>query len=734
MTFHPRVVLTLALALQLAFAGVMAADAAGLRMVPTDTLRPLVGFTYLSAVPGVLLLGILRVRAADLADLIVCGVGASVSLLMVLGATMNSVLPHFGVHQPITEKPLALAVSVVVLVLCSLYYHRGRPLEILQGPSIRIDRTIMQALLLATIVLGARLFLHRSANGLLLVAVGTIALVPLIALNRRGNAGDTWLIWVVGLSLLWFRALSQQYLDVIGDPYVERYFASLVQEAGLWDPGIRNTHNAMLGEVILLPLYTILLNIRLDDTFKVVYPMLFALMPVAAYRFHCREFGREVGLLAAFLIMFNPVFFNDYAQATRWGMALFFLATILRLVSDGPISPPRGALIVAFSFALIASHYTTAYKFMLFLTVLSGIILGSILLRRTTQGELSPAPGFIFVYAALYVALMFLWYSNVASGAAISLLKNVSIFQALPSGRILEYPGFASTMYFLQQTWPLSIRVTLFLTYLVFLMAGVGVMRDVYLALRRQQGAASPFYLCVTVAYTAPLILFVILGSTRAQFMSLLLLAPYAVTGSVTVWRLFAGMTRAGPVPARLTRTARVALCLCSTALLLFSSGFVSEVALRKADYAPTTFISRARLHEIGEPYFTFALFRSYLPARDVSAARWLAMYRAPHRLICADGVPGDLAIGMVGLVGYGLIPGEEILPLGQEAARVDCYLYLRYYSYVLRSLFRVFPLEKYSVEELGLADMTAIYTNGGAGVFAAPSAGLAQTPPRKRQ
>lgn len=726
MALGPRTILILSFALSVSFGALLLAEAANVQLVPVSVLRPIVGFLHLSLTPGFLLLGIIGARPAGIAELLVYAIGASMSILMILGLLLNIILPHLGVLQPMSEVPLAVGVSTSILLLGILYYTR-RPSTVWRLPLPNAVQVAMQAVPITAVILGARLFLDRSANWLLLAVVAALALAPLLALYLRRDpeesteslhARDAAFLWTVALSLLWFRALSQRYLDAFGDPFVERYFAALVQEAGRWDPGIRYIHNAMLVEVILQPLFANLLSISLDDTFKFVYPMLFAMTPVAAYCLNRRIFGREVGLISAFLIIYNPVFFNDYAQATRWGIALFFLTSILLLMTEKTLAiPHQVALILTFSFSLITSHYTTSYFFMFSLVVLCGMIVMTRALSPGTLADSEIPTRFLLLYTAFFLAALFMWYSNLAGGAGIAFLEHASIFW---TGRLIPFPGAAQ--WILQGAWPSSVRITAFLTLLVVLLGAVGWVRGAILIARGVRASVHPVHLAVTAAYISPLILFALVGSGRALFMSLLLLAPYAVRGLVAVWRSLGGLGGVAHGTTGVDRWAYAAACLVASALLLFSSGFMSETVLKGADYAPTVFVSRMRLDSIDDPYFTYTLFRSYVPAEDVVAARWLNAHRARTTPVYVDGMPQEATIGAVTLVGYGLIPPNEIFPLGTAGEIKNAYVFLRSYSYTLGLLFRVAPFESYSVNDVGVMDMQAVYTNGLAGVFSRPA------------
>lgn len=719
----PRTVLILAFALTISSSSLLVARTLGLPLVPVSVLQPAVGILHLTLTPGVLLLGVIGARFANAAESLVYTVATSMTVLMVVGLLVNLISSQLGVRRPMDPASLAVGLSVVIALLGILYYHRNRQREgIWRLPLPSVHQLLLQGVVLGAVILGARLFVSRSVNWLILAVIPILAIAPLVSLRIRRPRESTSLLvrdaailWTVALCILWFRALSQQYLDAFGDPYVERYFAGVVQEAGRWDPSIQYIHNAMLVEVVLQPLLAGFLGISLDNVFKFVYPLLFAMAPVAVYCLNRREFGREVGLVSTFLIIYNPVFFNDYAQATRWGMAMFFLASIMMLMTDKDATPQRNALIMIFSFSLITTHYTTAYIFMASLMVLCGATAITRTIGRAAAAEPGIPARFLLSYTALFVVALFAWYSNLAGGAGISFLEYASVIW---SGGLIPYPGAARWV--LHYSWPPSVLVTAILTFLIILLGGLGWMQHAALNLRRDRNSVRPAHLLLTMAYATPLALFALVGSGRALFMSLLLLAPYSVCGLMLVRRIVGIIWRQNAIREGIVvhRWAHATACFVAAGLLLFSSGFMAEAFIKGDDYAPTVFVSRKRLYSINDPYFTFTLFRSYVPTEDVIAARWFKAYRSQARRVYVDGMPEEASIGAVTLVGYGLIPPNDISPLGTAGEIQNGYVFLRSYSNALGLLFRVAPFEAYSVSDIRVMDMQAIYSNGLAEVF----------------
>src|SRR4030043_479177 len=91
------------------------------------------------------------------------------------------------------------------------------------------------------------------------------------------------MIVMIALSLFYQTTLISSYL-VGSDIHLEYYFAKMVTQNGYWDASIPSTINSCLSIVMLVPVYSLLLNMDIVWLFKILYPLFFCLTPLALYR------------------------------------------------------------------------------------------------------------------------------------------------------------------------------------------------------------------------------------------------------------------------------------------------------------------------------------------------------------------------------------------------------------------------------------------------------------------
>ena len=86
----------------------------------------LIGFIYLTFVPGILILRILNLHKLGTLPVLLYSAGLSLATLMFTGFIMNTLFPLFGISDPISLVPLICTISIVVIILSSFAYIRDR--------------------------------------------------------------------------------------------------------------------------------------------------------------------------------------------------------------------------------------------------------------------------------------------------------------------------------------------------------------------------------------------------------------------------------------------------------------------------------------------------------------------------------------------------------------------------------------------------------------------------------
>ena len=186
--------LVLSFGLLLATWGLIGLGALGLDI---PVLRQIVAFLFLSFVPGLLLLRILRIHNVHIIESLLYSVGLSLVFVMAMGVVANFALPPLGISKPITLLPLLLIITLALLLLCLLAYIRDKGFR----PSSQSDNQasestgqsfrakpapyLLAILLPLLAILGANLVNAYYNNTLIFALIFAIVLIiGLVAFNK----------------------------------------------------------------------------------------------------------------------------------------------------------------------------------------------------------------------------------------------------------------------------------------------------------------------------------------------------------------------------------------------------------------------------------------------------------------------------------------------------------------------------------------------------------------------
>ena len=351
----------------------------GLGAVGLDipVLRQIVVFIFISFVPGILLLRILKIHNVHIIESLLYSVGLSLAFIMAVGVIANFGLPPIGISRPIALLPLLLIITLAFLLLCLLAYMRDKDFR----PTNRRDNQALESIwrnlranpapyLLAFLlpllaILGANLVNTYYNNTLIFALIFVIVIIIGLAVFNKFIHPRVYpfMIFMMALALLYQTTFISGYL-VGSDVHVEYYLGNLVVENGYWDASIGGGVNSCLSIVILAPVYSLLLDMNVVWLFKIVNPILFCLVPLALFRVFSLQIKSQYAFLAVVFFISMPMFFMDMTQLVRQQVSeLFFVLVVLLMVDRKLTLIQRTILVLVFGFGVIVSYYGlgTAY-------------------------------------------------------------------------------------------------------------------------------------------------------------------------------------------------------------------------------------------------------------------------------------------------------------------------------------------------------------------------------------
>jgi uncharacterized membrane protein len=315
--------------------------------------------------PGVLALRALRIPAGAVAEFPVYVPAAALLVMMMSGLGCDLIGPSIGIAKPLHGDATAVATLGVsaVLWLVGLAAPAAARLpwrEVLNRPAL-----LAPLVLPALSALGALLLTngHGSAVARVAAVLDVAALLFCLVYARRLSRGQVaMLLFGCALAAEWAFSLRSQ--EVVGfDISTEIYIAQQTQAAGIWHAVHHNdAYGAMLSITVLPSTIAALTGASPLVAFKVLFPVLTALLPVSIFLMGERFLTRRFAAGAAALLLVQSYFFQLLPELARQEIATVFFAALLAVLSDLKLKRwPQCALIAAMSAGLITSHYSSAY-------------------------------------------------------------------------------------------------------------------------------------------------------------------------------------------------------------------------------------------------------------------------------------------------------------------------------------------------------------------------------------
>lgn len=283
---------------------------------------------------------------------------------------MNSIGSLFS-NTPLAISSLLGPFNVVVIVLLVLSYLRNRGADRMPYPNPVISMNDKFALLVAGIfpllgVFGSYVF-NTHNNNVMSIALLLLICFYLISMSvwRKSISDRVYplSLLLIGISVMILLSLRSDFIIGI-DTHREYYFFRKTFQAQHWEMFENNILNACLSVTLLPTVYLEFLNLESESLFKILYPLLFSISPLAVYSISRRYLTNFYSYLAAFFFISQYAYFNTAASARTNIAILFFAIFILVLFNDKIHTFKKNILLVIFAFSCVVSHYTSAYIFL----------------------------------------------------------------------------------------------------------------------------------------------------------------------------------------------------------------------------------------------------------------------------------------------------------------------------------------------------------------------------------
>jgi uncharacterized membrane protein len=677
-------------------------------LLDVPVTRQILGFIYLTIVPGAIFLTLFRLHSLDFTEKLLFSIGLSVAFVMFFGLIMNQIGLLFHFMAILSAPTLVLATNSAVFFLCAVSCFLNR--NMLLGLK-RLDfpmASLLTICLPILAILGTTLVNFNGNSVILLLMIGLIAMTVLISsIGARTN----WplVIFMITISVLFQMSLISNY--IVGYDVHPAYHAfKIAQNNGVWtstinetDPVILRT-DQMLSSTVFPLIYSNMLNVEGTWIFKIVYPWIFALVPVGLYQLYRKYMGKKAAFLAAFFILADITFFTEMPGLPAEMIGEFFLVLALIVLFHEKISSSKKMIFFTiFSAGMIVSHYGTSYVFMFLIFF---VWLVYFLMKKQ--------PKIKATYIILFFVLAFAWYIYTTQSASFTSLVDMSqnIYTNFWS-ELLNPQSRTETALEAIGAGPPAASIGHWLGrgfhYLAQFFIVLGVASSVLRYKNRYKFDREYVTMSVFMLMFAmlPLIApsFNLLNVTRAYHLSLLFLAPFCVIGGELFFSSLLKRQKS-IIPFILT-------LLVVTSLFLFEIGFIYEITRDVSYSIPLSMYRMDRATVYRLEYLTEAV--------DVASAEWLHsnIVLTANTLVYAD----SLSIYQP-LTSYAVFPRDSTETLSNfNSFDANAYVYLRNFNTVDGKIVRLGGIE-WNTSDIHphLEVLDKIYSNGGSEIFFAPN------------
>lgn len=412
-------------------------------------LRQIVGFIYLSIIPGFVILQLINVKKLKFTEWILLSLGLSLSFLMILGLLFNNFLLFVGYNEPLGTIPLLLFL-VLFTTIFSIIACMKKRVTYFKMPELDLsklylyERILIIPLFFPLLSIFGTYYLNTTGNNVILMIF--LILIPLYVIlitltNKFPKKFYPFVIFLISLSILLLGALRSNHIIGI-DAHYEYYLFQNTLNNLSWKQIGFSVLDVCISISLLPTIYASILKLNPELLFRLLYPLLFSFVPLIVYSISAKYIKNSYAFLASFFFMSQIYFFNTVGNARTSIAILFFALAIFVFFTDKITIMRKKILFIIFIISCVLSHYSTNYEFLWVIIGTSlSLIFISIFYKKFHNVNIISRKELISInMMLLFFALIVLWYSqlngkafNGGLGFIVGTIKNLNNFFILDS-------------------------------------------------------------------------------------------------------------------------------------------------------------------------------------------------------------------------------------------------------------------------------------------------------------
>ena len=668
--------------------------------------------------PGFTILKILKIRGEPI-EVLILSAGLSIAFLMLIGLFMSALLPLMNIFDVFNYK-IMLAIlgglSSIAIIFDSMknFRYSNEPIKVAFN-KYALLMTIIFVIITFLSIIGA------VSNNILLLLVAILLIVMTYGIcsleKNTFNNFHIQTIFIVCIALIFQTSLITKRLAGY-DIHLETFVFKSTENRGYWVPPKVQIQSdtarfeSVLSITVLPAIFSVFLNINAEIIFKLVYPLIYSIVPLILYRAYIAAgVEKHSAFLSILFFISSPTFFGIEPLSLMRQIIgqLFFALLIFVLLNEKISKSNRSVLFIIFSASLIVSHYALAY---LFVFIAIFVFLGSACKQKYAS--------ILDIKSLLLLLTMtFAWYTFVSDAPLLKLQDDIRRIYYNFSNDIFNPEARGAQVATLVQQ-PNN--------FLELMHRGIFLIRNFLIAasiltlfLKKDKSKIDKSFILIAIACFILLVSCIlipdfggILQPTRFYSLTMMVLSPFIVLGCNIVMEF--SKTRQinfNKLGSFLDKDKSKWIKMVALILIisfLFDVGFVDHIT---SSYPESISLDSIRMKLSDDINLKVQYYSVFTIEHDISGATWLSRYKSEDIFVYSDENSKYHVLDS-----YGLIPLEKNYPLLLYAMKeTDGYLYMSYMNNVEEII--VTPtISNTSMVKSFLDLNNKIFSNGGCDIY----------------
>lgn len=638
--------------------------------------RQLLGFICITFIPGFLIYKILKCNWDSLVEAILFSVVLSISFVMFLGLFVNTSYYTFGILKPLSTQVLTITIGAFLTAMCFIAYYVGESRFIaISLPSLK--DALLASLLIVIPILAIYGAYYNNSMILLIMIVAISALLILVTISNNVIPDKLYIVvlYIIAISLLLHVALSSQH--IMGWDVFTEYFVFISTKSNfLWNPFLNISvtytdilnYDAMLSVTILPTIYSSLLNLQEELIFRILYYLLYSIVPLLLYQAYNKRYDKLTAFLAVFYFIAFPRF---YSEERRQMICEIFYASLICLIMAKDISPRKTTLLsIIFAASLIVSHYSVSYIFLFSILFVYATIF---IIKRIgwKVGRMKVLTGGFVIFVSI---MTYIWYAIVSIEPYNKLMDftnfitntfSVDFLNLGSRGELKSWVAPAVSSTFVQNMDSAINKIPYVFIIIGLFMFFRGYKDRDFNWEYALMVAANGFILFISIVVPNFNPAFLV---TRFYHVALMFLAPLCIEGGEKSIRFAVKFISAKNA----NRWGLILVSVIFVVIFLFKVGFVTEVSKDLiVVYRPVNFL---RMETSNDLRTRTLFYESYVPEQEIYSTIWLSGLKGDNYSIYVDYVAFQHIFRSYGMT---ILGWDSILSNNTKIVK-DGYIYMR--------------------------------------------------------